>query len=206
MYLSEMGSVSLLTRDEEVKIAKRIEEGEREVLEAALDSPITIRETILLGEKLKKEKITVKEIIKDQEEEHLNSEYHTQRVLTLIERIKELNEKNIEIQKLLMQDKGGPFYKEELRKNRIENKQKIISLLMDINFNKKQVERIVQRLKSLNDRVEKAVREIQECEKISGIDLKEIKRLIRLVKKKEGAECVEFLDNKLLSRDGLKEF
>jgi len=106
----------------------------------------------------------------------------------------------------LMQDKGGPFYKEELRKNRIENKQKIISLLMDINFNKKQVERIVQRLKSLNDRVEKAVREIQECEKISGIDLKEIKRLIRLVKKKEGAECVEFLDNKLLSRDGLKEF
>ncbi|MEW6614598.1 MAG: RNA polymerase sigma factor RpoD [Thermodesulfobacteriota bacterium] len=206
MYLSEMGSVSLLTRDEEVKIAKRIEEGEREVLEAALDSPITIRETILLGEKLKKEKITVKEIIKDQEEEHLNSEYHTQRVLTLIERIKELNEKNIEIQKLLMQDKGGPFDKEELRKNRIENKQEIISLLMDINFNKKQVERIVQRLKSLNDRVEKAVREIQECERISGIDLKEIKRLIRLVKKKEGAECVEFLDNKLLSRDGLKEF
>jgi len=206
MYLSEMGSVSLLTRDEEVKIAKRIEEGEREVLEAALDSPITIRETILLAEKLRKEKITVKETIKDQEEEHLNSEYHTQRVLTLIDRIKELNEKNREIQKLLMQDKGGPFDREDLRKNRIENKQNIVRLLMDINFNKKQVERIVQRLKSLNDRVEKAVREIQECEKISGIDLKEIKRLIRLMKKKEGAGYDEFLDNKGLTREGLKEF
>ncbi|MFA4910464.1 MAG: RNA polymerase sigma factor RpoD [Desulfobacteria bacterium] len=206
MYLSEMGSVSLLTRDEEVKIAKRIEEGERDVLEAALDSPITIRETILLAEKLRKEKINVKEIIKDQEEEHLNSEYHTQRVLTLIDRIKELNEKNREIQKLLMQDKGGPFDREDLRKNRIENKQNIVTLLMDINFNKKQVERIVQRLKSLNDRVEKAVREIQECEKISGIDLKEIKRLFRLVKKKEGAGCSELLDNKVFTRDGLKEF
>ncbi|KAF0121223.1 MAG: RNA polymerase primary sigma factor [bacterium] len=206
MYLSEMGSVSLLTRDEEVKIAKRIEEGEREVLEAALDSPITIRETILLAEKLRKEKINVKEIIKDQEEEHLNSEYHTQRVLTLIDRIKELNEKNREIQKLLMQDKGGPFDREDLRKNRIENKQNIVTLLMDINFNKKQVERIVQRLKSLNDRVEKAVREIQECENISGIDLKEIKRLFRLVKKKEGAGCGELLDNKVFTRDGLKEF
>ncbi|MBI4620831.1 MAG: RNA polymerase sigma factor RpoD [Desulfobacterales bacterium] len=206
MYLSEMGSVSLLTRDEEVKIAKRIEEGEREVLEAALDSPITIRETILLAEKLRKEKINVKEIIKDQEEEHLNSEYHTQRVLTLIDRIKELNEKNREIQKLLMQDKGGSFDREDIRKNRIENKQNIVTLLMDINFNKKQVERIVQRLKSLNDRVEKAVREIQECEKISGIDLKEIKRLFRLVKKKEGAGCGELLDNKVFTRDGLKEF
>ncbi|OIP29344.1 MAG: RNA polymerase sigma factor RpoD [Deltaproteobacteria bacterium CG12_big_fil_rev_8_21_14_0_65_43_10] len=206
MYLSEMGSVSLLTRDEEVKIAKRIEEGEREVLEAALDSPITIRETILLAEKLRKEKITVKETIKDQEEEHLNSEYHTQRVLTLIDRIKELNEKNREIQKLLMQDKGGPFDREDLRKNRIENKQNIVRLLMDINFNKKQVERIVQRLKSLNDRVEKAVREIQECEKISGIDLKEIKRLIRLMKKKEGAGCGELSDNKVFTMDGLKEF
>ncbi|RJP55347.1 MAG: RNA polymerase sigma factor RpoD [Deltaproteobacteria bacterium] len=206
MYLSEMGSVSLLTRDEEVKIAKRIEEGEREVLEAALDSPITIRETILLAEKLRKEKINVKEIIKDQEEEHLNSEYHTQRVLTLIDRIKELNEKNREIQKLLMQEKGGPFDREYLRKNRIENKQNIVTLLMDINFNKKQVERIVQRLKSLNDRVEKAVREIQECEKISGIDLKEIKRLFRLVKKKEGTGCGELLDNKVFTRDGLKEF
>ncbi len=206
MYLSEMGSVSLLTRDEEVKIAKRIEEGEREVLEATLDSPITIRETILLAEKLRKEKINVKEIIKDQEEEHLNSEYHTQRVLTLIDRIKELNEKNREIQKLLMQEKGGPFDREYLRKNRIENKQNIVTLLMDINFNKKQVERIVQRLKSLNDRVEKAVREIQECEKISGIDLKEIKRLFRLVKKKEGTGCGELLDNKVFTRDGLKEF
>jgi len=171
-----------------------------------LDSPITIRETILLAEKLRKEKITVKETIKDQEEEHLNSEYHTQRVLTLIDRIKELNEKNREIQKLLMQDKGGPFDREDLRKNRIENKQNIVRLLMDINFNKKQVERIVQRLKSLNDRVEKAVREIQECEKISGIDLKEIKRLIRLMKKKEGAGCGELSDNKVFTMDGLKEF
>lgn len=209
MYLSEMGAVSLLTRDEEVKIAKRIEEGEREVLEAALDSPITIRETISLGEKLRREKINVKEIIKDQEEEHLNSEYHTQRVLTLIDRITELNEKNREIQKLFMQDKGGPFDKEDLRKNRIENKQNIVRLLMDINFNKKQVERIVQRLKSLNDRVEKAVREIQGCEKISGIELKEIKKLIRSArggKKKEETECDEFPDNKGLNSDELKEF
>ena len=67
MYLRKMGSVALLTREGEVEIAKRIEEGEHRVLNAILGSPIAVREIIDLGEKLKKHKIRVKEIIKDAE-------------------------------------------------------------------------------------------------------------------------------------------
>ena len=40
MYLRKMGSVSLLTREGEVEIAKRIEEGERRILQVVLNSPI----------------------------------------------------------------------------------------------------------------------------------------------------------------------
>ena len=62
MYLREMGSVSLLTREGEVEIAKRIEAGEKEVINAVLDSPLTIKEIIQFGERLRSKKVKTKEI------------------------------------------------------------------------------------------------------------------------------------------------
>src|SRR5436190_5565243 len=69
MYLRKMGSVSLLTREGEVEIAKRIEKGEKEVLSSVLQSSIAIKEILDLGERLRKGKIRVREIIKDAGEE-----------------------------------------------------------------------------------------------------------------------------------------
>src|SRR6184192_370603 len=54
MYLREMGTVPLLTREGEVEIAKRIERGQKTVLKALSRSPIVIRELLNLGEDLKK--------------------------------------------------------------------------------------------------------------------------------------------------------
>ncbi len=74
MYLRKMGSVSLLTREGEVEIAKRIEEGEKSVLTSVLASQLAIREIQDLGERLKKGKIRVREIIKDAGEEPVPAE------------------------------------------------------------------------------------------------------------------------------------
>ena len=60
MYLRKMGSVSLLTREGEVEIAKRIETGEHTILGAILSSPVAVREIIDLGDKLRKHKIRVR--------------------------------------------------------------------------------------------------------------------------------------------------
>ncbi len=49
MYLRKMGSVSLLTREGEVEISKRIEDGEKKVLEAVLHSSMAIKEIIQIG-------------------------------------------------------------------------------------------------------------------------------------------------------------
>src|SRR5690606_35597829 len=65
MYLRKMGSVALLTREGEVEIAKRIEESEREVLRAVLGAPMAIAAIVELGEKLKKGKIRVRDVVKD---------------------------------------------------------------------------------------------------------------------------------------------
>jgi len=69
MYLREMGTVPLLTREGEVEIAKRIERGQLRVLKALSRSPIVIREIVALGEDLKRGVRSIKELVAFDEEE-----------------------------------------------------------------------------------------------------------------------------------------
>ena len=69
MYLREMGTVPLLTREGEVEIAKRIECGQVRVLKALSRSPIVIRELLAMGEDLKKGVRSIKEVVTFDEEE-----------------------------------------------------------------------------------------------------------------------------------------
>ena len=69
MYLREMGTVPLLTREGEVEIAKRIERGQLRVLKALSRSPIVIKELLAMGEDLKKGVRSIKEVVTFDEEE-----------------------------------------------------------------------------------------------------------------------------------------
>jgi RNA polymerase primary sigma factor len=69
MYLREMGTVPLLTREGEVEIAKRIERGQVRVMKAIARSPIVVREIIALGEDLKRGVRNIKEVVIFDEEE-----------------------------------------------------------------------------------------------------------------------------------------
>ena len=68
IYLREMSEVSLLTREGEVDIAKRIERGQRRVLKALSRSPIVIRQVLAIGEDLKRGARSIKEIVAFDEE------------------------------------------------------------------------------------------------------------------------------------------
>ena len=63
LYLKEMGSVSLLTREGEVEIAKRIEKGENEALSGLLEAQVGIEHIIELGEKLKNNEIKLHSLL-----------------------------------------------------------------------------------------------------------------------------------------------
>jgi RNA polymerase primary sigma factor len=69
MYLREMGTVPLLTREGEVEIAKRIERGQLRVMKAISRSPIVIREITGLGEDLRRGVRNIKEVVTFDEEE-----------------------------------------------------------------------------------------------------------------------------------------
>jgi len=185
MYLREMGSVSLLTREGEVEIAKRIEAGEKEVIKAVLDSPLTIKEIIQFGERLRSKKVNTKELAQELEEEDyfLEEEFNVQRILSLIDRIRRLDERNRKIRDRLAKGKSNSSGRAQLEKRLQANKEKIVSLLKDLNLKTKHIDKIVQKLKGLAERVEKAEAEILECQNRARMPIDQLQRLLRLMKK-----------------------
>jgi RNA polymerase primary sigma factor len=63
MYLREMGTVPLLSREGEVEIAKRIEHGQKVVLKALSRSPLVVRELLSVADRLKKQHVSVREVV-----------------------------------------------------------------------------------------------------------------------------------------------
>ena len=186
MYLREMGQVSLLTREGEVEIAKRIEEGEALVTRVIMRTPIAFKEIISLGEKLLKGLISVAEITKDFEEEEGSEEEekHRQRILGLVEQINELDTRFMDLRSEL----AGELSKEEKQardKECLEIKAQIHELMKQIRLKDFQVAKIVDRLKELADQVKKGMAEVQACEKELNLPHKEIKRLLRRMRKND---------------------
>jgi len=90
MYLREMGTVPLLTRDGEVEIAKRIERGQLAVLKSLSRSTVIVREIISLGEQLKKDPSIIKDLIQFSDEE-LTDEKVEQKLEETLNTVEEIN-------------------------------------------------------------------------------------------------------------------
>ncbi|MDB4968686.1 MAG: polymerase sigma70 factor [Myxococcales bacterium] len=183
MYLRKMGSVSLLTREGEVEIAKRIEEGERRVLQVVLNSSTAVEEILELGNRLKQQKIRVKEVIRDVDEEdaEFDEEWHTDRVVKLIDKVRRLHGKN-ELCNEQLATKIPDTKKKKLRDEINENKQEAFEQLSELRINKKQIEKIVQKLKELVVRIEKAENEVKEVEHKIGLSQKDLRKTLKEMK------------------------
>jgi RNA polymerase primary sigma factor len=68
MYLKEMGMVTLLSREGEIEIAKKIERGERDILRAMLDCPIALSTIFVYGAKMEKKSMRPKHVLRDVDE------------------------------------------------------------------------------------------------------------------------------------------
>ncbi len=190
MYLRKMGSVSLLTREGEVEIARRIETGENKVFEVILSSKVGLSEVIELGEKLKKGKIRVRDVVKedqetpaqaaaaalaavveekDEEQAAADEEEWKARVIRHIDKVKRLEGQH---QKFLdelesakrISDKARRVVEAQMSKIRRER----FDTLRELRLNKKQLDRIVNTIKGFVRRVERAELSIGEAERRAG--------------------------------------
>ncbi len=192
MYLREMGQVSLLTREGEVEIAKRIEEGEALVTRVILRTPIAFKEVISLGERLEKGTIGVAEITKEYEEEEGSEQEEKQRdrILEIIDRIRALDDTFMEIREQLTKEISMPE-REELEARAAQLKADVFELLKQIRLKDHQVGKIVDRLKQLASQVKKGMAEINACERELGRPREELEKLLlRMRESDENAHAV----------------
>ena len=107
MYLREMGTVPLLTRDGEVEIAKRIERGQLAVLKSLSRSTVIVREIISLGEQLKKDPSIIKDLIQFSDEE-LTDEKVEQKLEETLVTIEEIGKTYKKVQALRVKADATP--------------------------------------------------------------------------------------------------
>jgi len=184
MYLRKMGSVSLLTREGEVEIAKRIEDGERRVLQVVLNSSVAIEEILNLGDKLRKQKIRVKEVVKDADEEdaEFDEQWHIDRVCKVIDKVRRLWKEQEKVGEKLVAKAVSEPTRKKYKKQISDFKQEILDALAEMRLNKKQIDKIVIKLKDLVERIEQANREILGCEHRSGLSIKELLKTLREIR------------------------
>ncbi len=173
MYLKEMGRVSLLTREGEVELSKRIEEGERQILDTIMSLPITVKEIISLKERLEKGRIQIREItrsIEDDEGEIEESEEQREQILKLIKKID-----TIESKRRAIIQKAEALRPEDPRRLRYEKQagefwEKIIECIKEININRRFIDRVIQKLKGAVNRINMIKSELQDIANKTGVD------------------------------------
>ena len=187
MYMREMGSVELLTREGEIEIAKRIEDGLKHMIQAISACPTTIAEILSLADRIEKDEIRVDEVVdglvdptadelaqelaeeeEEAEEEEAEEEEMTEEEQAAVQtadllRLKEDALKrfavirNLYSKMLRALAKDGPRSKAYL-----QARDQISNELMNIRFGAKQVEALCDGLRKLVDRVRSHEREIMD--------------------------------------------
>ncbi|MEM1022317.1 MAG: RNA polymerase sigma factor RpoD [Myxococcota bacterium] len=185
MYLRKMGSVALLSREDEVNIAKRIEAGEKEVLDVVLKSALAVKEILALGQRLNQGKIRIRDVVKevDEEQEPFDEAVVTEKVNRIMDEIGALDGQNDEMrEELLQRKKLTKPRREEINKALEQNRERMAELLEEMQPNKRQIQRIVGKLKLLIKKVEQTEREARAWERRLRLPLGEIRKILRDVR------------------------
>ncbi len=182
MYLREMGTVSLLSREGEVEIAKKIEEGEKQVIAEVLSSPLALNCVLDLGQKLSEHEIRVREIVKEEGEEEPeyleDEEVHEKRLLDQIGKLRRLSREREKIKKKLSAKSVSARKRKLFEEALIKQQAKVIDALKALQLNRRQTEAIVEGLKSAMTQVRIMDRKILEFERKTGKATKQILEIV----------------------------
>jgi len=168
MYLREMGTVPLLTREGEVTIAKRIECGQLVVMKSVTRSPIVIKELIAVGDDLRKGGRSIKEIVQFDDEELTEEKIanKTKQTLKHIEKIAKLYDTGLKqaakLEKTPKAKKRSWIHaKWDVARTRVE-----ISLAVrDIDFNPFEKKRLIDKMRGTVERLQSLEREAGRLER-----------------------------------------
>jgi RNA polymerase primary sigma factor len=178
LYLREMGMVNLLTREGEVEIAKRIEAGEHQVRKEAIHTPSAIQESLLLAGRIRSDWVEMKDILKNFDEESNGDEkarVQQEKILSVLSEVSKLHQENLRTKASLRKRRHTEAHY-KVKKTRTEKNRALIGeRLMRTPFNARQLDRIVQRLKSHLQKIEQYEKEKYRIEEEAGFSVERLR-------------------------------
>jgi RNA polymerase primary sigma factor len=168
IYLREMGSVPLLTRESEVVIAKRIERGQLVVMKAITRSPIVIKEIIAVGEGLRKGVRSIKQIVQFNDEELTEEKIanKTKQTLRQIKKIAELYKTALkQAEKLAETPKSKRQSYLRVKWAVARTRIQISLAIRDISFHWLEKKRLIDKMRSAVERLHAIEREARRLER-----------------------------------------
>jgi RNA polymerase primary sigma factor len=158
LYLKEMGNFQLLSREQEVEIAKRIEAGEIEVEDEVLGSPVTLDRVIEIAEKVLQGEAELREIYEENDEPSTDpdeergpeaDEKQLKKLTISLKKLAEIRSKLDEFEEELFHSKVGPRRKPKLEKDYLRTKEKVKKELRDMALSPRLQEAIIGEMRRL---------------------------------------------------------
>ncbi len=233
LYLKKMGAVALLTREGEIEIAKRIEEGEAEVLDVILNSSMGIKEFLGIGDKIEKGKLRARDVLrgggetetenpdenaaptaegaeavaaapvepeaepeeKEKDEEApnqfagLNEAECREKILDGMKLVRNFEKTVHAMEAKLLKGGQNALDRKKLREKLASNRKSIVDVFVEINFNRKTINKIVAKFKTQVLRIEEAEGEIASLlKKLKCDGIGEFRRMVKEAKKNKKYE------------------
>lgn len=212
MYLSEMGRVPLLSRDEEITLARNIREREKELRKLVLESPITMREICNWEELVDQEEMTTKELMP-------RGKRTTRELNNMRKKLKEaaqfIGKREQEITKLMkeLRDENISDKKRNRNIELLEEKQKeVVARIIKLNLNQNKIKRLTNKIKNLADRLTETRNDMERFDEYFGA-YADVKKLVNSFKSKKISEkefkkktkfTIEELERALTNIEGVR--
>ncbi len=177
LYLKEMGSVALLSREGEIEIAKRIEEGKKDIASVIYGMPMTIEFVLALYDQLKNGSIDVREIVpiveteEEFEEEQIQQGYEELRVKTLegLNSVRKISTSLKSLYEVSRHANSDPVKQKKIKKQIDTIRDQVVEKMESVNLHGVLKDRMVQRVRELAIQIRTGEREIVSCQRRLGI-------------------------------------
>jgi RNA polymerase primary sigma factor len=183
MYLREMGRVRLLTKDQEVRIAKNIESAENILRETIIRAPYALREIIPALQKIVKNKTSIESLTQEDDERKLRKlEARLAKILDFLHK----SEASIRrLEKSIQRPRLVDATKKRIRSEINAERAKQAAALRELDVKSKEINRITERIKNLLIRIRNAETEIRAIEKELKFDAAKIEEYGKKLRKGE---------------------
>ena len=181
MYLREMGSIELLTREGEVDVAKKIEDGQLELIEIFSNSDLIIQYLIDLNKRLKTYKIRARQVVSgldDDDNVIEDEEVATRKLIDVLELLKKHFEKVKRIENRLGSSRNK---KKDLDEIEIQRKA-CREIICGINFNSRQLELMCMEMFNHKSKIDLTYRQMERQACNFNLTVDELKKLFNELK------------------------